>query len=91
MANSTATLTPKELAQQAADRYFDAIGTDLPFDTAPGDVNLLEAATEIADALRAFTKTPNAPDTVEDCALRAGYLLGVEVGRRLAYRGAEVL
>ncbi len=82
---TTVKLTARQLAKQAADRYFAALAADLPFDTAPGDVNLVQSVTEIQDALMTERTAPDAEDTGfrEDTAFRAGYLLGVEIGRRM--------
>ena len=57
----------------------------IPFDNAPGDVNLIDYVVEIHDAIKQ-ERAPHNPQTdfSEDCALRAGYLLGVEIGRRMA-------
>lgn len=76
--------TPQQLAKDAADRYFDALASDLPFDVAPGKVNLVEACVAIQDAL--LNHRPigmNISEDEQDAAMRAGYLLGVEMGRRL--------
>lgn len=82
--------SPQHLAREAADKYFAALAADLPFDTAPGDVNLVELCTQIHDAILRERqheadqgyRRPNVDN--EDSAMRAGYLLGVEIGRRLS-------
>jgi hypothetical protein len=76
--------TPQQIAQDAAEAYFDALGAAVPCDGAPGDVNLVEAYTQIYDALAAEMEHGDAPAPgCDDVAMHAGYLLGVEVGRRL--------
>jgi hypothetical protein len=74
------TLKARKLAADAADRYFAALASEIPFDTAPGDVDLIAAVCEIEDAIRGGPPTPGDDD---DAKLHAGYLLGVEIGRRL--------
>jgi hypothetical protein len=78
------------LAVQAADDYFNALAEDLPFDTAPGApliVNLIERANQIQDAIldadRATLDRVVHSDDLQDSALRAGYLLGVQIGLRM--------
>jgi hypothetical protein len=70
-----------QLAKDAADRYFAALAADIPSDEAPSD--LLREALAIHDEIKHAGPKRN-PDDQEDSALRAGYLLGVEVGRRMA-------
>jgi hypothetical protein len=77
--------TPQALAAEAADRYFAALVREIPFDTAPGDVNLINEAMEIQDqVLREDPRAKSDPQPAqEQAALTAGYLLGVEIGRRM--------
>ncbi len=79
--NATQTKTPQEIAREAADRYFAALACEIPCDTAPGAVNLIEAANEIQDAINASSDRQLGWET--QSAMEAGYFLGVEVGRRL--------
>ena len=46
-ARRNTTARAQQLAQTAADRYFAAIAAEIPFDTAPGDVDLISAVNEI--------------------------------------------
>jgi hypothetical protein len=79
------------LARDAADRYFAALVSEIPFDTAPGDVDLIAAFNDIQDTLLDGDSGPGkTPDTFgqwteqrEQAAMHAGYLLGIEIGRRL--------
>ena len=78
----------RQIAETAADRYFAALVADIPFDTAPGDVNLVNACNEVYVTLLKGrperTKDAEiAADWREDAALRAGYLLGIAIGRRI--------
>lgn len=70
--------TAQEIAKDAADRYFADLASAIPY----GEVNLVDAVTKVQDALLS-----RYPDDVafanEDAALRAGYILGVEIGRRI--------
>lgn len=82
----TRPLSAPELAKQAADQYFDALTADTPLDNAPGDLNLVAAFTKIQDAyLRDDPSLRDADEALrnEDAAMHAGYLLGIEIGRRL--------
>src|SRR5207237_750284 len=88
MSDSTKTQTAQQLAIAAADQYFAALASDLPFDVAPGDVNLVELCTEIQDAIDDGKRSETVDPIVElqwreDSALRAGYLLGVQIGLRM--------
>ena len=80
----------QQLAQTAADRYFGAIAAEIPFDNAPGDVDLISAVNDIQDARLRESKITGGSqitdvfDKRESAALHAGYLLGVEIGRRIA-------
>jgi len=73
--------------------YFTALTAEIPFDTAPGDVNLIEAANEIQDAIMAERAArgivSQGPDYDVDSALHAGYLLGVQIGLRMRTGGAR--
>jgi hypothetical protein len=71
----------RKLAADAADRYFRAIASEIPFDSAPGCVDLIAAANAINDAI-VGDEPPDANDE-HDSKFDAGYLLGVEIGRRL--------
>ena len=80
----------RQLAETAAERYFGALAARIPFDTAPGDVDLIRAVCEIQEALT--QRNPNADPVQElaaneDTELQAGYLLGVAIGRRMAGGG----
>lgn len=76
---------PQALAIAAADLYFAALAADLPYDTAPGNVKLVDHCNEIQTAIqrKAQLEHPDRPEDAEDAAMRAGYLLGVEIGRRM--------
>ena len=75
----------QQLAQRAADRYFAALAAEIPSDGAPADVSLVDVVCEIQDALLADSSVSyDKDDDRHDAALNAGYLLGVEIGRRLA-------
>jgi hypothetical protein len=75
---------PQQIAREAADEYFDSLTAEVPCDGAPGAVNLVEAYTKIYDALAAEMPHESAPTPgCDDIAMHAGYLLGVEVGRRI--------
>ena len=80
--------SPIALARAAADEYLNALAGDLPFDAPPGDVNLVEHFTKIQNALlKQGGITEDHPDIDsqnEDAAMRAGYLLGVQIGLRLS-------
>lgn len=74
---------PQTLARAAADAYFAALATQIPFDHAPGEVNLGDECTRIEMALDELGTFSKFEDERELIARRAGYLLGVEIGRRL--------
>jgi len=74
---------PRAVAAAIADRYFAALAEDLPMDNAPGDVNLVYLATLILDAIEHKRLDDGATTDTADSALRAGYLLGVQVGLRM--------
>jgi hypothetical protein len=75
---------PQAMAHAVVDRYFAALAADLPYDTAPGGIELVTAASEIKDVIEARQRRDGiVDDDGEDAALRAGYLIGVEVGRRI--------
>jgi hypothetical protein len=78
------TRTPAEIARLAADRYFDALAGGAHFDSAAREVSLIDACIEIQDALHPWNSDPDRVHT----ALHAGYLLGVEIGRRMRNGGA---
>lgn len=73
--------TPRAIAAEWADRYFAALSAEIPGRDAVGGVDLILAASAIEDALRGGVKNRSSGD---DISLRAGYLLGVEVGKRIA-------
>jgi hypothetical protein len=77
------------MAADAATRYFAALTETIPFDTAPGEVNLIAEVVAIQAAIEADRMRENARchNDPQDTALRAGYVLGVEIGRRM--RGAR--
>ena len=77
------TARARELARQAADRYFAALAAEIPYDHATGDVSLIDAVTNIQHALLE-DGYPRRQGFEEGSAMDAGYLLGVEVGRRMA-------
>jgi hypothetical protein len=81
----TTTTEAQNIARRRVDEYFDALVREIPFDTAPGDVDLIAAAIKIEEALAADS-TPDDRTAAHDAghrAIHAGYLLGIEVGRRL--------
>jgi hypothetical protein len=71
----------QQLARDAAARYVAALGQEIPYDVAPGDVNLIDAVVEIQDVLAPASS--HLEGSKEHAALNAGYLLGVEIGRRI--------
>ena len=77
----------RELARKTVDRYFAALTAEIPYDYAPGGVELVTAWTQIAERLRRDDPktTPNSSDAEdrEHFAVHAGYFLGIEIGRRL--------
>ena len=77
----------RELARKTADRYCDALTAEIPYDNAPGGVELVTAWTQIAERLRRddLKTTPNnsEADDREHFAVHAGYFPGLEIGRRL--------
>ena len=74
----TSTATAQALARKAADDYFAALAAEIPYDTAPGDVHLIDRVCDIQEAVLKAGKRDG-----QDAAFTAGYLLGVEIGRRL--------
>ena len=70
--------TPQAMARQAVERYFAQLTHDVPSDS--GDVNLIDAAVEIE---RAIMRGRRYKEDRASAAGLAGYLVGVEVGRRL--------
>ncbi len=75
---------PQQFARYLADAYFDALASNIPSD-APGEVDLIIAATELSKLIAEIDRDRYADpsDLREMSDLRAGYLLGVEIGRRL--------
>lgn len=72
----------QEIARRAADRYFAALAETIPsFDSAPGDVNLTAAVCDAQSALLAGRDQTD--ENREDAALRAGWVVGFEFGRRM--------
>jgi hypothetical protein len=72
------------MAADAATRYFAALAETIPFDTAPGEVNLIAEVVAIQAAIEADRmRDARCYNDPQDAALRAGYALGVEVGRRM--------
>jgi hypothetical protein len=77
------------IARDAAERYFAALASEIPFDTAPGDVDLIAAVNDIHDAIIDDDRFDDPKDFEkhlqhrESAALHAGYLLGIEIGRRM--------
>jgi hypothetical protein len=78
------TSDPRALAREAADRYFTALASEIPCDAAPGDVNLIAHAVDIQAVIESTRSDEDIANDPLDAALLAGYLLGIEVGRRLA-------
>ena len=76
--------TAQRLAREAVDRYVAALNSEIPSE-APGEVNLIDAYTDIQEALLPEGADPN---NHEPSAMNAGYLLGIEIGRRMS--GAPV-
>jgi hypothetical protein len=75
------TKTPHEIAEDIADRYFSALASEMPIDATPGDVSLIEEGCSLALEI-AKLDPGRSPDDF-DAALRAGYLIGVAIGRRM--------
>ena len=72
--------TPQAMAQQAVEKYFAELTQGVPSDGT--DVNLVDVAVAIESAL---VKTDRRyKNDRASAALKAGYLVGLEVGRRLA-------
>src|SRR6478609_9404532 len=74
--------TAVELARASADCYVAALTENLPMDNAPGDVNLIRLATHIQRAVQDEQREVGDASDSQDSALRAGYLLGVQIGLR---------
>ena len=72
----------QRIAEDFATQYFDALTAEIPFDTAPGGVNLVEAVRHIETALMIETAARRTGWEAE-FAMRAAYLLGIAIGRRL--------
>jgi hypothetical protein len=75
---------PRALAAAVADRYFAALEEDLPMDTAPDDIDLVYLASFIQDAIEHKRQAAGLATDTQDSALRAGYVLGVQIGLRMA-------
>jgi hypothetical protein len=77
----------QQIARAAADKYFAALVADIPGDETPGGAtHLIDAAINIESELIATRKQLDAQsdhDVEREAALHAGYLLGVEIGRRI--------
>ena len=73
----------RQLASQWAERYVEALASDIPFDTAPGDIDLIAGVLQVYDRLESDRVAHGIPHGTKDTALRAGYLLGIEIGRRM--------
>ena len=72
----------RELARQAADEYLSALPFAGAADEALAEANLLLAVARIHDAL--VDDDAHRGIEREDSARHAGYLLALEIGRRLA-------
>src|SRR5688572_17215151 len=75
--------TAHQLARTAAENYFTALAREIPYDNAPGEVLLIEAAIEIEIAVRRDREANRQVTDRRAESLEAGYLLGVEVGKRI--------
>lgn len=80
-------LTPQQLAETVVDKYLDAIGGDLPWDKAPGDFSLLDQALAIQDLIAESASHSHqgkiGAEECHDCSMRAGFILGYALGRRV--------
>lgn len=70
----------RAMAQKAVDAYFAALTNEVPSDS--GEVNLIDAAVKIEESSIMKSERRYKEDRTS-AALQAGYLVGLEVGRRL--------
>lgn len=77
--------SPQAIARDGADRYFAAIVNEIPFDGAPIEVNLIEHYNAIRAAIERYApyEKTRRLGWEEEVAMHAGYLLGVEIGKRI--------
>jgi hypothetical protein len=75
----------RAFARKTADDYFAGLSREIPYDNAPGDVELVTACTLLEDILRQDDPkgASDDPADIRHFGLLAGYLLGIEIGRRL--------
>jgi hypothetical protein len=90
MSQTTAQPTNTQaMARAAADQYFDALASDIPFDVAPGEVNLIEGlllaqrATMIGRVLQALSTATDA-DASDLEALGSLGLVAMELAADIA-------
>ena len=77
------TTRARQIAGEAADQYIEALASENPSDAALGEVNLLLAVARIHDALIEEDARRGIQDR-EDAARHAGYLLALEIAKRMA-------
>lgn len=75
----------RQIAREAADEYIAALAADDASEAALVEANLILAVARIHDALIEEDARRGIRDR-EDAARHAGYILGLEIGRRLAGR-----
>jgi hypothetical protein len=79
------TTRARQIACEAADEYITALAAENPSDTALIEANLLFAVVRIHDALIEEDERRGLHDR-DDAARHAGYILALEIGKRLAGR-----
>jgi hypothetical protein len=73
----------RQIAREAADEYLAALASESPSDAALAEANLLLAISRIHDAL-VEEDARRGIDDREDAVRHAGYILALEIGRRMA-------
>jgi hypothetical protein len=73
----------RALARDVVDRYFDALLSQIPFDNAPGDVDLITETLTVQEELRLARESEGIDDDGTADAMTAGFFVGVEIGLRL--------
>jgi hypothetical protein len=73
----------RQIAREAADEYLAAVASQNPSDAALAEANLLFAIARIHDALVEEDERRGIHDR-EEAARHAGYILALEIGRRMA-------
>jgi hypothetical protein len=76
----------RQIAREAADQYLATLSSDDSSDVALAEADLLLAVIRIHDALIEEDAQRGIHDR-EDAARHAGYILALEIGRRMTARG----